>query len=114
MVSSSSRCGRICYDVKTLIHWFGFMMVDADTTGTGLGSSWYSKSDGAQKRGADDTAVTTGYIIPAGRLYGSYWSAYGFFCLPCSILFVIAASIIGPQTPLDLGRCDAYGLVTYS
>ncbi|GJS11459.1 hypothetical protein Tco_0368255 [Tanacetum coccineum] len=25
----------------------------------------------------------------------SYWSAYGFFCLPCSILFVIAASIIG-------------------
>ncbi|GJW43647.1 hypothetical protein Tco_0072446 [Tanacetum coccineum] len=56
--------------------------------------------------------VTTGYIIPAGRLYGSYWSAYGFFCLPCPILFVIAASIIGPQTPLDLGRCDAYGLTS--
>ncbi|GKA84503.1 hypothetical protein Tco_0806098 [Tanacetum coccineum] len=33
--------------------------------------------------------------VPAGRLCGSYWSAYGFFCLPCSILFVIAASIIG-------------------
>ncbi|GKA27446.1 hypothetical protein Tco_0713614 [Tanacetum coccineum] len=43
--------------------------------------------------------------VPAGRLYGSYWSAYGFFCLPYSILFVIAASNIGPQTPLDLGRC---------
>ncbi|GJR22065.1 hypothetical protein Tco_0970592 [Tanacetum coccineum] len=41
-------------------------------------------------------------VVPAGRLCGSYWSAYGFFCLPCSILFVIAASIIGPQTPLDL------------
>ncbi|GJV88755.1 hypothetical protein Tco_1532693 [Tanacetum coccineum] len=51
-----------------------------------------------------------GFMVPAGRLYGSCWSAYGFFCLPCSILFVIAASIIGPQTPLDLGRCDAYGL----
>ncbi|GJU66108.1 hypothetical protein Tco_1252367 [Tanacetum coccineum] len=50
------------------------------------------------------SAVTTGYIIPADRLYGSYWSAYGFFCLPCPILFVIAASIIGPQTPLDLGH----------
>ncbi|GJX40786.1 putative ribonuclease H-like domain-containing protein [Tanacetum coccineum] len=48
--------------------------------------------------------VTTGYIIPADRLYGSYWSAYGFFCLPCPILFVVAASIIGPQTPLDLGH----------
>ncbi|GJY31896.1 reverse transcriptase domain-containing protein [Tanacetum coccineum] len=43
-------------------------------------------------------------VVPAGRLYGSYWSAYGFFCLPCPILFVIAASIIGPQTPLDLGH----------
>ncbi|GJW10094.1 hypothetical protein Tco_1575921 [Tanacetum coccineum] len=32
--------------------------------------------------------------VPAGRLCGSYWSTYGFFCLPCSILFVIAASII--------------------
>ncbi|GKC98462.1 hypothetical protein Tco_1168737, partial [Tanacetum coccineum] len=53
-------------------------------------------------------------VVPAGRLYGSYWSAYGFFCLPCSILFVVAASIIGPLTPLDLGRCDAYGLVTSS
>ncbi|GJR95047.1 MAK10-like protein [Tanacetum coccineum] len=40
------------------------------------------------------SSFTTGYIIPADRLYGSYWSAYGFFCLPCSILFVIAASII--------------------
>ncbi|GKA85345.1 hypothetical protein Tco_0806999, partial [Tanacetum coccineum] len=48
--------------------------------------------------------------VPAGRLCGSYWSAYGFFCLPCPILFVIAASIIGPQTPLDFGRCDGYGL----
>ncbi|GKB76782.1 hypothetical protein Tco_0943677, partial [Tanacetum coccineum] len=54
------------------------------------------------------------FMVPAGRLCGSYWSAYGFFCLPCPILFVIAASIIGPQTPLDLGRCDAYGLVTSS
>ncbi|GJR84950.1 hypothetical protein Tco_0155735 [Tanacetum coccineum] len=52
--------------------------------------------------------------VPAGRLSGSYWSGYGFFCLPYSILFVIAASNIGPQTPLDLGRCDAYGLVTSS
>ncbi|GKB98399.1 hypothetical protein Tco_0984536, partial [Tanacetum coccineum] len=42
-------------------------------------------------------------VVPAGRLYGSYWSVYGFFCLPCPILFVIASSIIGPQTPLDLG-----------
>ncbi|GJV70413.1 retrovirus-related pol polyprotein from transposon TNT 1-94 [Tanacetum coccineum] len=33
-------------------------------------------------------------VVPAGRLCGSYWSAYGFFCLPCPILFVIAASII--------------------
>ncbi|GKG03670.1 hypothetical protein Tco_0311306, partial [Tanacetum coccineum] len=41
--------------------------------------------------------------VPAGRLCGSYWSAYGFFCLPCPILFVIAASIISPQTPLDFG-----------
>ncbi|GJS86083.1 putative ribonuclease H-like domain-containing protein [Tanacetum coccineum] len=48
--------------------------------------------------------------VPAGRLSGSYWSGYGFFCLPYSILFVIAASNIGPQTPLDLGGCDAYGL----
>ncbi|GKG55016.1 hypothetical protein Tco_0563003, partial [Tanacetum coccineum] len=30
-------------------------------------------------------------VVPAGRLCGSYWSAYGFFCLPCPILFVIAA-----------------------
>ncbi|GJX95650.1 putative reverse transcriptase domain-containing protein [Tanacetum coccineum] len=51
------------------------------------------------------------YLVPAGRLYGSYWSGYGFFCLPYSILVVIAASNIGPQTPLDLGRCDAYGLI---
>ncbi|GJX76153.1 hypothetical protein Tco_0322964 [Tanacetum coccineum] len=50
------------------------------------------------------------FFVPAGRLSGSYWSGYGFFCLPYSILFVIAASNIGPQTPLDLGRCDAYGL----
>ncbi|GJU53000.1 hypothetical protein Tco_1226714 [Tanacetum coccineum] len=35
--------------------------------------------------------------VPAGRLCGSYWSAYGFFCLPCPILFVIAASIINKQ-----------------
>ncbi|GJU47480.1 putative reverse transcriptase domain-containing protein [Tanacetum coccineum] len=49
--------------------------------------------------------------VLAGRLCGSYWSAYGFFCLPCPILFVIAASIIGPQTPLDFGRCDGYGLI---
>ncbi|GKA16823.1 hypothetical protein Tco_0696660 [Tanacetum coccineum] len=49
--------------------------------------------------------------VLAGRLCGSYWSAYGFFCLPCPILFVIAASIIGPQTPLDFGRCDGYGLM---
>ncbi|GKC80108.1 hypothetical protein Tco_1130882 [Tanacetum coccineum] len=41
-------------------------------------------------------------VVPAGRLCGSYWSVYGFFCLPYPILFVIAASIIGPQTPLDL------------
>ncbi|GJR01673.1 retrovirus-related pol polyprotein from transposon TNT 1-94 [Tanacetum coccineum] len=52
--------------------------------------------------GLNLSTITTGYIIPADRLYGSYWSSYGFFCLPCSILFVIAASIIGPQTPLDL------------
>ncbi|GJX31125.1 hypothetical protein Tco_0240980 [Tanacetum coccineum] len=51
------------------------------------------------------------HMVPAGRLCGSYWSAYGFFCLPCPILFVIAASIIGPQTPLDFGRCDGYGLI---
>ncbi|GKC80250.1 hypothetical protein Tco_1131024, partial [Tanacetum coccineum] len=43
-------------------------------------------------------------------LYHSYWSGYGFYCLPYSILFVIAASNIGPQTPLDLGQRDAYGL----
>ncbi|GJV95944.1 hypothetical protein Tco_1547521 [Tanacetum coccineum] len=57
--------------------------------------------------------LSTCFMVPAGRLYGSYWSGYGFFCLPYSILFVIAASNIGPQTPLDLGRCDAYGLVTF-
>ncbi|GJX73186.1 hypothetical protein Tco_0311781 [Tanacetum coccineum] len=34
--------------------------------------------------------------VPAGRLSGSYWSGYGFYCLPYSILFVIAAGIIGP------------------
>ncbi|GKF56865.1 hypothetical protein Tco_0170402, partial [Tanacetum coccineum] len=33
---------------------------------------------------------------PADRLCGSYWSGYGFYCLPYSILFVIAAGIIGP------------------
>ncbi|GJV46472.1 hypothetical protein Tco_1431008 [Tanacetum coccineum] len=33
-------------------------------------------------------------VVPAGRLCGSYWSAYGFFCLPCPILFVYAASIV--------------------
>ncbi|GJV47381.1 retrovirus-related pol polyprotein from transposon TNT 1-94 [Tanacetum coccineum] len=33
-------------------------------------------------------------VVPAGRLCGSYWSVYGFFCLPYPILFVIAASII--------------------
>ncbi|GJV25797.1 hypothetical protein Tco_1378492 [Tanacetum coccineum] len=34
--------------------------------------------------------------VPAGRLSGSYWSGYGFYCLPYSILFVIAAGIISP------------------
>ncbi|GKB92897.1 hypothetical protein Tco_0965169 [Tanacetum coccineum] len=33
-------------------------------------------------------------VVPAGRLCGSYWSAYGFFCLPCPILLVYAASIV--------------------
>ncbi|GJQ95133.1 integrase, catalytic region, zinc finger, CCHC-type containing protein [Tanacetum coccineum] len=53
-------------------------------------------------------------VVPAGRLCGSYWSAYGFICLPCSILFVIAASIINvaivplndPFPPAD--RSDFY------
>ncbi|GJX50445.1 retrovirus-related pol polyprotein from transposon TNT 1-94 [Tanacetum coccineum] len=49
--------------------------------------------------------VTTGYIIPADRLYGSYWSAYGFFCLPCPILFVVAASIIGALPYRIYGVC---------
>ncbi|GJZ58622.1 hypothetical protein Tco_0614438 [Tanacetum coccineum] len=44
------------------------------------------------------------FMVPAGRLCGSYWSAYGFFCLPCSILFVIAASIIGCFVISNRGR----------
>ncbi|GJW73691.1 hypothetical protein Tco_0133061 [Tanacetum coccineum] len=50
-------------------------------------------------------SVTTGLtMVPSGAytVPTGFSSAYGFFCLPCSILFVIAASIIGPQTPLDL------------
>ncbi|GJX16446.1 reverse transcriptase domain-containing protein [Tanacetum coccineum] len=37
------------------------------------------------------------------------WFTAG-FVVPTGLLTVSAASIIGPQTPLDLGRCDVYGL----
>ncbi|GJR06530.1 putative reverse transcriptase domain-containing protein [Tanacetum coccineum] len=43
-------------------------------------------------------------VVLAGRLCGSYWSAYGFFCLPCLILFVIVASIIGCFVISNRGR----------
>ncbi|GJW57989.1 ribonuclease H-like domain-containing protein [Tanacetum coccineum] len=74
---------------------------------TAAGGRSYKENNRFKRKVA---TVTTGYIIPADRLYGSYWSAYGFFCFPCPILFVIAASIIGPQTLLDFGQCDGYGL----
>ncbi|GKA97817.1 hypothetical protein Tco_0825711, partial [Tanacetum coccineum] len=75
---------------------------------TAVGGRSYKENSRFKRKVA---TVTTGYIIPADRLYGSYCSAYGFFCLPCPILFVIVASIIGPQTPLDFRRCDGYGLI---
>ncbi|GJS85329.1 transposase, MuDR, MULE transposase domain protein [Tanacetum coccineum] len=46
-------------------------------------------------------------VVPAGRLCGSYWSAYGFFCLPCPILFVIAASIIASQSEKEQNSCQS-------
>ncbi|GKB89772.1 reverse transcriptase domain-containing protein, partial [Tanacetum coccineum] len=42
--------------------------------------------------------------VPAGRLSGSYWSGYGFYCFPYSILFVIATGIIDFDGRLWGGR----------
>ncbi|GKB01691.1 hypothetical protein Tco_0829735 [Tanacetum coccineum] len=55
------------------------------------------------------------FLIPTGKLMvpaGSSWFLLVGFVVPTGLLTVSAASIIGPQTPLDLGRCDAYGLVS--
>ncbi|GKE03097.1 hypothetical protein Tco_1391080 [Tanacetum coccineum] len=91
-------CDRFCDDFVTLLRLYLLYGSAGVRVITAAGGRSYKENS------RKVATVTTGYIIPADRLYGSYWSAYGFFCLPCPILFVVAASIIGPQTPLDLGH----------
>ncbi|GJU14012.1 hypothetical protein Tco_1136408 [Tanacetum coccineum] len=55
-------------------------------------------------------------VVATGRLWCSYWLYIlirtGDYVLLLVISFLLVALYVpaGPQTPLDLGRCDAYGL----
>ncbi|GJS01262.1 putative ribonuclease H-like domain-containing protein [Tanacetum coccineum] len=108
-VTAASRNSRIHELATTLLQKKFYLLYGSAGVRviTAAGGRSYKENSRFKRKVATAGSSWFLLVVPAGRLCGSYWSTYGFFCLPCSILFVIAASVIEGRDDAMLQSSDS-------